>query len=802
MIFHYLKSASRSIGRNKIYTFINVFGLAIGMACTLLIVLFIKDELSYDKQNKDSANIYRVVHDFVNHDGSRLPDATSPAALAPAMQKQFPEVSAATRLYPNWGRIYLVKHGEKKLQEEGLYFADASFFDVFTVEFVQGNAKTALNDAKSIVITESAAKKYFGSDNAIGKVLSIDGMDDKQVTAVIKDVPANSHFHFDFLGSFKALGDHDSIWGQYNYYTYVKTNAPISLANFGHKIQALYDANSHNLTGSSFWVQRLTDIHLKSSLKWELESNSDISYVYIFTLIGIFIVLIASINYINLTTATASARAKEIGIRKVIGGLKKSIVSQLLTESVLISLMALACAFCIAQLLLPMVNEITAKQLSLTNSVSFLTCSVLATLLLGAVAGIFPALYMASFKPVMVLKGFKSNEKGALNLRKSLVVVQFTISIFLIIGAIVISEQMQFIRSAKLGLNTDKVVVINKSSDVPNKQAYFNEISKMQGVKKVAFSQGMVGGLNSTESLNVKGSENRQLVNYLSAGSGYFDVLNIDIKEGRPFYDNFLSDTLTNGQRGPQAQLDQVIGGIILNETAVKDLAIQEPVIGKELLWSSDKDTMYYLKVVGVAKDFHFTSMHNKIKPFAFLHSPAIERSFTVKLSGDNISATIAKLEAKWNELYPGKPFQYSFLDDTLAKLYQSDARFQKVFISLVILGIFIASLGLFALATFAARQRVKEIGIRKVLGASVVNVVGLLSKDFLKLVIISLLIAAPIGWYAMNNWLHNFAYQIHIQWWVFPLAGITAIIIALITISFQAIKAAVAKPIKSLRTE
>ena len=799
MIFHYLKSASRSIGRNKIYSFINVLGLAIGMACTLLIVLFITDELSYDKFNKDATNVYRVVHDFVNHDGSRLPDATSPAALAPAMQRQMPEVKAVTRIHPPWGQIFLVKHGEKKLQEERLYLADSNFFNVFTHQFVRGNAKTALPDAKSVVITESTAKKYFGTDDPINKILTIDVLGDVKVTAVIKDVPANSHFHFDFLASFKALGNIDDVWGQYNYYTYVKTGAPVNIANFGHKIQAIYDANSRNQTKSSFWVQPLTDIHLKSALKWEIESNSDILYVYIFTLIAIFIVLIASINYINLTTATASARAKEIGVRKVIGGLKSSIVNQLLTESVLISLMALACALCIAQLILPMVNGITGKQLSMTANPLFLFYSILATLFLGFIAGVFPALYMASFKPVMVLKGFKSNEKGALNLRKSLVVVQFTISIVLIIGAIVISQQMEFIRSAKLGLETDKVIVINKSLQIPNKQAYFNEIAKINGVKKVAFSQDMLGDVNSTSSLNVKGSENKQLVNYLGAGSDYFDVMGIDIKEGRGFSDSFLSDTMSNGIHG---KMEQIVGGIVLNETAVKDLAIQEPVIGKEVLWASNKDTMYYVKVVGVAKDFHFTSMRNKIKPFAFIHSPRQERSFTVKLSGADISGTIKQLEAKWNEIYPDKPFQYTFLDDTFAKLYQSDARFQKVFISLVILGIFIASLGLFALATFAARQRVKEIGIRKVLGASVINVVGLLSGDFLKLVIISLLIAAPVGWYAMNNWLHNFAYQINIQWWVFPLAGVTAIIIALVTISFQAIKAAVAKPVKSLRTE
>jgi len=787
------------MAKNKVYTFINIGGLAIGMACTLLIVLFVKNELSYDRQNNDAANIYRVVKDFVNNDGTRLPDATSPAALAPAMRKEMPEVAAVTTVFPNWGQIYLIKHGEKKLQEERLYRADSSFFEVFTCQFVHGNAKTAIPDTKSIVLTESSAKKYFGNEDAMGKRLSIDGLGDMLVTAVIKDLPAEAHFHFDFLVSLRTLGNLDGNWGQYNYYTYVKTKGPINQASFTSKIEAMYKKGDNEGGKNIFWIQPLTDIHLKSALKWELESNSDILYVYIFTTIAIFIILIAAINYINLSTATASIRAKEIGVRKVIGALKKSLINQLLTESVLICIIAVVAAVFLAQLVIPMVNNLTGKQLSLLTNRSFLVYAFLGALLLGAAAGIFPALYMSSFKPVTVLKGFKSNQKGALNLRKSLVIVQFTISIVLIIGAIIISQQMQFIRSAKMGLDADKVVVINKSSRIQNKQSYINEILKIKGVKKVAMSQGMVGGLNSTSMVNVKGSQNRQLVNYLDVGNGYFDVVNIELKEGRGFSEKFVSDTMNNGVHGP---LEQTIGGIVLNETAVKDLAISAPVIGKEILWQQDKDTMYYVKVVGVVKDFHFTSMRNKIKPFGFVNTPGNENRFSVKLSGQNIAATMAQLERTWNSLYPDKPFQYTFMDEAFAKLYQSEARFQQVFIILVVLSIFIASLGLFALATFAAQQRVKEIGIRKVLGASVADVVGLLSVDFLKLVVIALVISIPIGWYAMNNWLQNFAYQIHIQWWVFPLAGVLAIVIALITISFQAIKAAVAKPIKSLRTE
>jgi putative ABC transport system permease protein len=798
MIRHYLKIAMRNLSRNKSYTFINIAGLSVAMACTLLIVLFVKDELSYDKFHKNADNVYRVVKDFANDDGTRLPDATTPAALAPAMQKTMPEVASVTRVYPNWGQVYLIKHGDKIIQEEKLYRADASFFDVFSYQFLMGDSRNAIKDIKSIVLTESTAKKYFGNDNPIGKVLTIEGLGDLKVTAVLKDLPLNSHFHFDFLTSFQTLGnDLDTRWGGYDYYTYVRTKSVVNQASFVAKIQALYQQNVKN-GKNIFWIQPVKDIHLNSNLKWELEPNSDKLYVYIFTVIGIFITLIAAINYINLSAAGGSVRAKEIGVRKVVGALKGALVYQLLIESVITCILAFILAIVVAQLLLPAINDLTGKQLHLLSNYAFILYAFAGATTLGVIAGIFPALYLASFKPILVLKGLKSSEKGILILRKSLVVVQFTISIVLIIGAIIVSQQMQFIRIAKLGLTTDKVLVI-KNSRIKNKEAFYNQAVQTPGVKQVAYSQSIIGSLNSTTALKLKGTNNAQLINYLGVGYGYTDLLNIEMKEGRGFSTSFPSDTLTNGRPGA---LDQTIGGIVINETAVKDLAITGPVVGKQLLWTMDKDTAYYVTVVGVMKDFHFTSMRNKIKPFAFVNSPETERGFTIKLSGNNLSGTIAQLQDKWNALYPDKPFSYSFLDETFNKLYESEARFQKVFISLVVLGIMIACLGLFALATFAAQQRVKEIGVRKVLGASVMGVVVLLSKDFMKLVVIALILAAPLGWYTMNRWLENFAYQIKIQWWVFPLAGSLAIIIALCTVSFHAIKAALAKPVESLRAE
>ncbi|MEP6597184.1 MAG: FtsX-like permease family protein, partial [Ginsengibacter sp.] len=636
------------------------------------------------------------------------------------------------------------------------------------------------------------------------KTLNVDAFGDMMVSGVLKDVPSNAHFHFDYLVLFnKQPGDPrlNNNWNGYNDYTYVKVKQGTNTAELVKKIQALNDRNVEK-SFSIFYVQPLKDIHLTSNLKWELEPNGDKKYVYIFILIGLFIIAIAAINYINLATAKASVRAKEIGVRKVAGALRESLINQFLVESVIICLIASALAIGLAQILLPIVNELISKQLQLFSDPKLLLYILAGTFFLGITAGFFPALYLSSFKPITVLKGLKLNEQGALNLRKILVVVQFTISIVLIIGVLVISQQMHYIMSAKLGLDTDQVATIKNvaflsSSD---RNAFKNELQQLPGVQAVSASNGMLPGRFSTTRVNVKGSKNEQQVNFISVNYNYLDLLDIEIKEGRGFSEKFQGDTLSKGI--PGGPLEQTIGSVILNETAVKDLNIKAPAVGKQLLWDTDGDTTYYIDIVGITKNFHFTSMRNEIKPFAFLVNPNAQGIFLVKLSGKNIASTMGQLENKWKTFSSERPFDYSFLDETFAKLYLSEARFQKVFISLVILAIMIACLGLFGLATFSAQQRVKEIGIRKVLGASVFSVVKLLSKDFLMLVLIALIIATPIAWYAMNKWLQDFAYRINIEWWVFVVAAIIALLIAFITISSQAIKAAIANPVKSLRTE
>lgn len=802
MIRNYFKVAFRALVKNKSLSIINILGLSTGMACSLLIFLFAKDELSYDRFHRDSARIYRVVKDFINDDGSRIPDATTPAPLAKAMQREIPEVEKITRIHPNWGGTTLIQVGDKTFSEQLVWRVDSSFFDVFTFPFIRGDAKHALNDVNSIVLTESAARRYFGDDDPIGRTLRLDQQSDVSVTGVIKDVPDQSHFHFDFLLSFRRLpAEIETNWGGYNYYTYVKVEPGTDVAAFEKKIQDVYERNQKDRY-SDFYVQPLTDIHLTSKLKWELEPNGDKVYVYVFMLIAVFILVIAAINYINLSTARSSLRAKETGIRKVSGAQRTSLVFQFLLESVIISVFAAVFAISIAYALIPVVNDVTQKNLQLSGDPLVAFYLLIITVLIGVMAGLFPALYLSSFRPVAVLKGWRMNERGALNLRKTLVVIQFTISIVLIISVLVISQQMHYLQSAKLGFDKDQVLVIRNAWRLSQaeRNVFLNSIRQLPTVKKVAMANGILGQGFSTARLRAKGSQQEQQLNFTSVGYDYLDVVGIQIVEGRGFSADFPADSLDDGISG--GPLSQSIGGIVLNERAVKEFGLGVPAVGKQLVWDTEGDTTYYVDVVGVAKDFHFTSLRNEIKPFGFLLTPTRGGNFTLKLAANDIHGTVARLEKAWKTSFSDVPFEYTFLDDTFSKMYVAEGRFQKVFLSLVVLGIIIACLGLFALATFSAEQRVKEIGIRKVLGASVTHVVALLSKDFLKLVVIALLLAIPLAAYGMHQWLQGFAYRISIEWWIFIASGIISLLIAFLTISTQAIRAAIADPAKSLRAE
>jgi putative ABC transport system permease protein len=489
MFSNFFKTALRNMLRNKGMSFINIFGLAIGMTCCLLIMLFVKDETSYDKQHKDSNRVYRVVKDFVNDDGSKLPDATTPPALAPAMQNEIPEIEKVTRVFPSWGGKYLIQSGEKKFLEERVFRVDSSFFDVFTFPLVRGEVKSVFKELNSVVITESISSKYFGNDDPMGKVLKTD-MGDLAVTGVLKDVPENNHFHFDFLVSVRKLrGNIDLNWGFYNFYTYVKLKQGTDIATVVPKIQAIYKKN--NAEGTNiFYSQSLTDIHLTSNLKWELEPNSDKLYVYVFSVIALFVILIACINYINLATSRSSLRAKEIGVRKVTGADKSSLVKQFLIESVITSCIAFVIAVSLAYIILPAINQLTQKGLVLFNieNSGLLLSGLAAAVGIGLIAGIYPALFLSSFKPLSVIKGMKITERGAFNLRKVLVVLQFSISVILITGTIIIIKQVNYVQDARLGINKDQVMIIQGTDRLGSRasnEAFKNELMEIPAVKKL-----------------------------------------------------------------------------------------------------------------------------------------------------------------------------------------------------------------------------------------------------------------------------------------------------------------------------
>jgi putative ABC transport system permease protein len=725
-----------------------------------------------------------------------------PPAAAPAIQKEIPGIEHVTRVFPSWGYNFLVTYKEKHIYEERVCRVDSSFFDVFTFPFIEGNAKDAFKQINSVVLTSSMAKKYFGTESVMGKVLHMDPLGDMMVSGILKDVPDNSHFHFDFLVPIRKFsGNIDANWGFYNFYTYIKLQPHVRIASIESKIQALYQRNNPK-ENNVYYTQRLTSIHLDSNLKWELEPNSDRLYVIAFSIVALLIVLIAAINYINLVTARSSLRAKEIGVRKVSGAYTGSLIKQFLLESVVTCVIACFVALAIAQLLSPLVNNITAKHLAVLAPGNYVALYfLLGGIVIGILAGAFPAIYLSSFKPILVLKGAKFQERGVFGLRRALVVVQFTISVALIAGSLIIYQQVRYIQSAKLGLNKDQVLVIRDYDQlsVAQKTSFQDQVLQLNGVKEAAGSNGVPGGQNWTTRLNKKGSDNGALVNFIFVGYDYLNVLGIQLKEGRSFSHDFPSDTLSDVSTNT---LEQNIGSIILNERAIKDLGVPSPVIGQQIQWGNDGDTVYYVKVIGVAKDFHFSSFKNEIKPFAFLVNYRRLDNLTVKLSGQNITSTLGQIENKWKGFAPGRPVQYFFLDETFAQLYKAEKNFQQVFIVLVVLSIVIASLGLFGLATFTAQQRIKEIGIRKVLGAGVANITAMLSKDFLKLVVISIVIATPLAWWAMNHCLQDYAYRIHINGWIFLIAGVLSVLVAVVTVSFQAIKAAMANPVKSLRTE
>ncbi|HUZ57389.1 MAG TPA: ABC transporter permease [Hanamia sp.] len=807
MFKNYFKIALRNLWKNKAFSAINIIGLASGLAVCLLIVLYVKDELSYDKYNVNAERIYRLEGDiYFNNTEANM--AVSPNPLGPALVRDYPDIQQMVRL--DYQGDILVKKDNQNVQDHHAVFADSTFFKVFTVPMIEGDPNTALNEPNSIVIDETTAKKYFNTTNVVGKTLFVDNKTNCKITGVIKDIPRQSHFHFSFIRP-KRDNPGNNSWLSNNEYTYILVRPGVSRQ----KVQSDVNATVNNYLGKEledqlhfslkdlknngshfiYHATPLTDIHLHSDKSYEIEANGNITYVYIFSAIAILILLIACVNFMNLSTARSANRAKEVGIRKVVGSLRSHLITQFLTESVLLSFFSLLLAIIIAALLLPFFNQLSGKEMHVGTLFSTWLFPVMIALvfLVGIVAGSYPAFYLSSFQPIEVLKG--KIAKGFKNswLRSSLVVFQFIISIILIIGTIVIYNQLNYIRNRKIGYNRDQVLVVHNAYYLDKQiHTFRNELLNIPGVTNATVSGDLPTGINFDNEgwfrdANMDASRTVILTNFY-VDENYIPTLDMKMAEGRNFSKDFPSDST----------------GIVLNESAVKVLGFKDPL--KEFLYRPNFNnggihgaTAYH--VIGVVKDFNFSSMHQHVGPL-IIQLGDNEGSIAMRIDTKNIPSVIDKVQNEWKSMVPEQPFSYSFMDADFNNIYKAEQQTGKLFIAFALFAIFIGCLGLFGLVTYAAEQRIKEIGIRKVLGASVSGIVMMLSKDFAKLVLIASLIAFPVAWFAMNKWLQSFAYRIHIGWWVFIIAGAIAILIALITVSLQAVKAAIANPTESLRTE
>jgi putative ABC transport system permease protein len=811
MIRNYFKIAWRNLMKYRFISFINLFGLTVGLTCCLLITTYIINELSYDRYNKNAENIYRVTRSFNSAEGVvSLNLSTVSPPFGYYFPTDFPEIKKMTRLLNNGSTP--LKYKDKLINEPEVYFADENLFDVFTLDVLQGNQKTALKEPFSVMLSEEAAKRFFGNEDPMNKVLKANNQFDVKVTGIYKGFPANSHMHPGILVSFSTLNDPAvygaenmrTNWGNNSFFTFLLLPDHYDLnrmiARFPAFVDRRMDHKDYNGDLPSKYtklgLQKLTDIHLKSHTDYEAEPNGDISRVYIFSIIALFILIIACINYMNLSTARSALRAREIGIRKVIGARKKEIIFQFLSESVLISWAAILISFTLLYFTLPWLNKLSSQQLSMNILLKWqiLIPVFLAPFVVGILAGIYPALFMSSFQPVKTLKGLIKVGSGNISFRKVLVVAQFTISIVLIITTVIVFQQLRYMQETSLGYDKEHLITMPYNNAINTSyESFRNELLRNPEIKNVARSSRIPTGrlLDAMGASTLSGDSMRPItadIKFVATDYDFIPTYGIGVKAGRNFSRSYGTDT----------------SNFILNEAAVSAIGWKSPreAVGRDFKYGQNQG-----KVIGVIGDFHFESLRQKIVPIVLMNpattpDQSFFNSLSIKVSGKNIQGTIAAVEKTWTKYLPEIPCQYTFLDENFTKLYESEQRQGTIFTVFACIAIFIACLGLFGLSAFAITQRIKEIGVRKVLGASVDSIVTLLSKDFLKLVLVAAIIAFPLAWYAMTRWLQDFAYRISIHWWVFVLSAVVAVIVALATVSFHAIKAAVANPVNSLRSE
>ncbi len=786
MLKNYVKTAFRNILRHKGFSFINISGLAIGMACCVIFSLYIQSELSYDRFHEKAGRIFRVVSQS-ERDGQIDRFAKTPAPLAAALLNDFPEVEKAVRLGRNSFHVFF----EEKRFNEQVFFADPELFEIFSFPLKTGDPDSALADPYSLVISEKTAEKYFGRKDPIGEILRLGDWREFKITGVMTNIPENSHLRFDFLCRFEDYARrHFDQWGIGNYYTYILVSEGFSIDAFIEKIPDFVEKyrgrDSRYIYKQRYCLQAITRIHLHSSLRGEISPNSDIRYIAMFSLVAFFILLIACFNYMNLSTARGSIRSREVGLRKVIGATRSQLVKQFMGETFLLTLISLVLSVLLIELILPLFNKLSGKELQadyVQNPILIVFFAGIA-ISVGLISGSYPALFLSKSQPVRVLKGFLGDKRKNPLLRRILVISQFTISITFLIATALIFQQLEYMKNKKLGFDKEHVLMIPlHDKEVLQKiETVKQEFLADTNVLSVSASSFFPGQKIWYQNYWFEGAEemNAPLIHWIAADRDFIDTFQIEILQGRNFSKEFTRDSQN---------------AYILNEAAVKEIGWTEP-IGKQF------EIIGRGPVIGVVKDFHFFSLHQQIEPLAMLIYPEGYDYISVRIRPGSIPETLRFLDKKWTEFSQTRPFEYSFLDEDYDNLYRSETRLTKIFSYIAILAVFIATLGLFGLASFVIERRTKEIGIRKVLGASVSNLFVALSKDFAYCVLVANIIAWPAGYYFISRWLQNFAYRIDIGYGVFLMAAIIAMGIAMLTVSYQALKAAVANPVEVLRNE
>jgi putative ABC transport system permease protein len=805
MFKNYFRIAFRSMMRNKSFSAINILGLSIGIAVCFIIMLFVQHELSYDRFNTNADNIYRIVFK-ANINGGKINEGNVMPPVAQALKNDYPEVKEATRLR-TMGHPRIDLNG-KVFTDASLALVDSNFFNVFTIPFIQGDAKTALLQPNCVVLSKSAAHQLFGNEDPIGKLVRFKkeiNVPPFIVTGVFDNIPSNSHFHFDMFGSLMSEPDEKSnSWMSSNYFTYLVLQNGYDYkkleAKFPGMVEKYMGPQIQQSMGLSltqfrtkgnelgFALQPLTSIHLHSNTISEFEPGGDIKYVYIFSAVALFMLLIACINFINLSTAGAGKRAKEVGVRKVMGSLKADLIKQFLLESVCITGVALIIASVFVQMALPVFNELSGKNLTFSFSIKPLAALTGLSIMVGLLAGLYPAFFLSSFKPIATLKGKFTTANKTYNVRSGLVVFQFFISVCLITGTIVVYEQMHFIQNKKIGYDKDQLLVLNNTWALGKNETVFKN-----------------------QLLNDPRVINATISGYKPAGSSFYNN-SLAWPEGR---DNELMRTLEykiDEQYIPTLGMEMVTGrnfstamptdsqAMIINETAAKAFGWGNDAVGKRVVReNSDRGHVPYT-VIGVVKDFHFRSLHEAITPLLMVLKP--ETGLIVKIKTKDIAGLLGSMKQQWAAFNTEEPFSYTFMDELYNKTYLAEQKTGHTLNIFAALTILVACMGLFGLATYTAEQRTKEIGIRKVLGATAVQINFMLSKQFIKLVLIACILAFPLSYWAMHQWLQDFAYRIHLNGWIFMAAACISVLVALLTISFKSIKAALANPVAALRSE